>query len=297
MARQEFAIGKKLKISKAHQNILLAVLGASVVLGVAMVLSVWLIKYIAFNKKVITAKQEAIVDYSKMIEETGTCEAPKAGAGKVYGADELKECDPNSVNINAVPGTLRYNILAEMAGNTDLESVARTSVSVCYKDGEKMSQEYINEMYRNAKNTEERDYWMSTLKICSALRVVPDALPAAKNPIALLASLDKLFKISGWEPESLSPGKDTSSAGVDIEGLGSIPVSLSLKTNLNTVVKVLNNIETSVREFAISTATVKWNSPTTLEFNANATAYHIEPAKVEEQTKEVRAKEAKGQKK
>ena len=95
----------------------------------------------------------------------------------------------------------------------------------------------------------------------------------------------------------MSPGKDTSSTGVDIAGLGSIPVSLSLKTNLNTVVKVLNNIETSVREFAISTATVKWNSPTTLEYNANATAYHIEPARVEEQTREVKAKEVKGQKK
>ncbi len=297
MAKREFAIGKKLKISKAHQNILLAVLGASLILGTAMVLSVWLIRYIAFNKKVIAAKDEAIINYSQVIEQTGTCEAPMAGKGKVYKIDELKKCDPNSININIVPDTLRYDILAEMAGNTDLESVARTSVSVCYKDGEKMSQEYINEMYRNAKNAEERDYWMSTLKICSALRVVPDALPAAQNPIALLASLDKLFKISGWEPEKLLPGKEGSLTGVEIKDLGSIPVELVLKTNLNTVVKVLNNIELSVREFAISTATVKWNSPTILEFNANAAAYYVDQTTVEEQTKEVKAKEVKGQKK
>ena len=52
---------------------------------------------------------------------------------------------------------------------------------------------------------------------------------------------------------------------------------------------IMNKIEQSIREFAIITATVKWNSETTLELEADATAYYINPLKIEILKKEVRA--------
>ena len=57
---KEVAISKRIKITKAQQNMLLAVLIASVVLGAALSISINLIKRIAFNADVITAKDQAI---------------------------------------------------------------------------------------------------------------------------------------------------------------------------------------------------------------------------------------------
>ena len=285
---QEIAIGKRLKISKAQQNTLLAVLVASILLGIGIVLSIWVIKYISFNMKVINAKDVAISEYSAVIKTTGTCPAPAARNG-VYSDAELDKCDPNNTEVGA--DTLRYKILVEMAKNDNLESVARESVAACYDDnGNKMKYDYIYSQYEKSDSDDERDYWLSTLSICSALRVIPDALPSTENVEALLASLNQLFILSGWEPESLAPGKNNNiSSALLIDGLKNIPVSLSLKTDSRTTIGVLNKIEQSIREFAISTATVKWNSETTLELNADATAYYIDTLSLDEQVKEVKA--------
>ena len=50
---KEIAIGKRAKISQAQQNMLLAVLGASVVLGAAISLILHFIQQISFNTEVI----------------------------------------------------------------------------------------------------------------------------------------------------------------------------------------------------------------------------------------------------
>ncbi len=284
---KEIAIGKRLKISKAQQNTLLAVLGASIVLGVGIVLVIWAFRHISFNMKVISAKDEAIADYSSVIMVTGTCPSPSNK--KVYSDTELDNCNPNDTEVGS--NTLRYKLLVDMAKNNDLESVARDSVSACYDDNnEKMKYDYIYEQYSKSKTDDERDYWLSTLNICSALRVIPDALPSTDNVEALLASLNKLFILSGWEPESLAPGKNKNiNEALLIDGLENIPVSLSLKTDVNTTVGVLKKIEQSIREFAISSATVKWKSEDAIELNADATAYFIDPVTVQEQDKEVKA--------
>lgn len=285
---QEIAIGKRLKISKAQQNTLTAVLVASIILGIGIVLSIWIIKYISFNMKVISAKDEALSEYSAVIETTGTCPAP-AAKDKIYSDAELDKCNPNDTEIGEE--TLRYKILVEMAKNSNLESVARDSVLACYDDGgNKMKYDYIYDQYQKSETDDERDYWLNTLTICSALRVIPDALPSKENVEALLASLNQLFILSGWDPETLSPGKNNNiNAALLIDGLNNIPVSLSLKTDSRTMIGVLNKIEQSIREFAISSATVKWDSETMLELNADATAYYIDPLSLDEQTKEVKA--------
>ena len=55
---KEIAIGKRATISEAQQTILLAVLGASVLLGVAISLTLHFISQITFNAKVIAAEEK-----------------------------------------------------------------------------------------------------------------------------------------------------------------------------------------------------------------------------------------------
>ena len=68
---KEIAISKRLKISQAQQYMLLAVVGASLVLGASISLISRFIDQISFNAKVIMAEDESIVSYSSIIENTG----------------------------------------------------------------------------------------------------------------------------------------------------------------------------------------------------------------------------------
>ena len=253
------AITKRLKISRAQQETFIAVLIASLVVGVGAVLSIYFIKYIAFNSKVIDAKNDAITAYETTLK-----------------------------NVKS----LRNNVLDNMASNEDLEAVARDSLTDCYDQisGEKITYSEWNEQYEKAETQEAKDYYFGMLKICSALRVIPDALPAQKNDEALLASLNQIFIISKWNPESLSPNGTITESKID--GLGVIPVSLSVETDSNTTLKVLNNIERSIREFDIATATIEWSGSDRLSLKAQAAAYYTQESGVKETTKTVYASNA-----
>ena len=67
------AVKKREKISRAQQYTMLEVLGASLVLGTCMVLSLFLIKYIKFKATVIGEKNKAIKDYDQTIRNLGLC--------------------------------------------------------------------------------------------------------------------------------------------------------------------------------------------------------------------------------
>ncbi len=291
MAKKESAlsIGKRLKISKAQQNMLGAVLAASMILGVCLVLAIYLIKYINFNVKVVEEKEKAVQGYSDLIKELGVCSSP---SGRVYSGAELSRCAPNSVSLTEVKGTFRQRILEEMAQNTDLESVGRDTVESCYdnESGEgserkKYSYEYWNLLIENTEDNDElREYYTKMLGMCSALRVIPDALPAFSNDLALMASLDKVFEESGWKPESLSPGDITTT---DIEGVGAIEINLMVEANGDITQKVLANIEKSIRDFEINSATITWNG-SQLNLSARATAYYTERQGLVEETETVK---------
>ena len=116
------------------------------------------------------------------------------------------------------------------------------------------------------------------MKSCSALRVIPDALPASKNEEALLASLNKLFLESGWQPESISPG-GTSNSDEEVAllpGLNVLGVNLSIKADAGITKATLDNIERSIREFDIRSATIEWEDGNVLSFEAQATAYYMD---------------------
>lgn len=286
---KEVAIGKRAKISEAQQYMLLSVLGAAVVLGVAISLVIHFIQQISFNTRVIMAEDEAIVSYSNIIKNTGICKSPK---GDVYSDDELKKCDPDSIETSEIPGTLRANILENLAASDALNSVPKEASSSCInpETGKNYTYTDLNKIYNNASGATELSAASQLIKSCSALRVIPDALPAFRNEEALLASLNKLFIESGWQPESLSPSGSSSTSTL-APGLNTISVSLSVEADTSTTMNVLDNIERSIREFDIERATIEWGSNNTLTLQAQATAYYMDESTVTETTQTLKAED------
>lgn len=282
--------GKRLKISHAQQITMLEVLLASLVLGTCMVIALFLIKYINFNTKIIAAKNEAIDAYDQTLRNVGIC-VGRDRNGKLSN-EEVQNCRPNEVSLESVSGSLRANVLSTMAENKDLESVARQRNENCYdEDGERID---FNLLYEESTDEEERREYLQSAKICSALRVIPDALPAQKNTEALMASLNQIFILTGWEPERLAPRDDNVSS--DVDGVEVIPVSLRVEGSGPEVMATLLNIEHSIRQFDITSATVEWTSRG-LSLQGSANAYYLSEADDLEVTKTVyasqKAKEAK----
>lgn len=288
---KEIAIGKRAKISEAQQYMLLSVLGASVVLGVAASLITHFVQQISFNAQVISAEDASIVSYSDVIKTTGICESPK---GNVYSDEELKKCNPDSIDVSKIPGTLRANILENLAASEALNSVPKEATSNCIDPdtGKNYTYERLNEIYNRASGSAELTAASQLIKSCSALRIIPDALPAFKNEEALLASLNKLFNDSNWQPESLSPS-GSSSASESIPGLNAISVDLSIEADTSITMTVLNNIERSIREFNIERATIEWGGDNMLNLHAQATAYYMDESTITETEQTIKAEKSK----
>lgn len=277
------AVGKRVLISKAQQWTMLEVLIASLVLGTCIVFAIFLIKYIKFNTKVISEKNEAIAEYDETIRNVGVC-ADKDKNGRLSDK-ELQDCNPNSVSLNDVPNSLRYNVFQAMAQNHYLESVARQRNENCYSEnGERID---FNKLYEATDDESLRQQYLQAAKICSALRVIPDALPAQKNTEALMSSLNQVFIVTGIEPERLAPRDDVFVS--EIPGIGAIPVTMRLEGWDASVMLALNNIERSIREFDITEATIEWMNAG-LSLNISANAYYLSEDLEIEQVKTVDAK-------
>ena len=277
MAKEGPAVKKRERISKAQQYTILEVLGASLVLGACVVLAVFLIKYINFNTLIITEKNEAISEYDQTLRNVGVC-VDSDNNGRLNDA-ELENCDPNSTSLADVEGSLRYNVLVSMAENDNLESVARQRTENCYDEsGNRID---FDELYEESTNELDKQRYLQSSKICSALRVVPDALPAQRNTEALMASLNQIFILTGWDPERLAPLDDVFESGID--GVATIPVQLRVEGPSETVLTALNNVERSIREFDILTATVEWTSQG-LSLQGDANAFYLETGAELEET-------------
>lgn len=276
---------KRARISKAQRVTLVEVLAASLVLGTCIVVANFLIKYIQFNTIVITAKNDAISEYDQTLRNVGVC-VDSDKNGRLNDA-EIAACKPNEISLSQVQGTLRYNVYEVMAQNEALESVARQHEAdgVCFNDEGEL-RDFTDE-YNNATNDTEREQALLGTKSCSALRVLADALPAHKNTEALMASLNDIFIISELEPESISPRDDVVTSVV--EGVGVIPVLFRMEADGPMIIRVLNNIERSIRDFDITTASFEWtNGGVSARVEANA--YYLEDLLSPEVTITVRAK-------
>lgn len=279
------AVEKRVKISKTQQQTLLIALITAVVVGICIVLAVYFGKYIGFNKKVIAAKDSAIADYEATISNVGLC-VDKNRDGK-FSEDELKKCNPDDLDSTSLTGTLRYNVMVNMANNGDLESVARDSQKDCYdSSGKKIDWQA---KFDETEDDEEQAKYLSMLKMCSALRVIPDALPAQMNEEALMSSLNQVFILSNWEPESISPSGDARSEDT---GISTIPISLVVETSTDKAMTVLSNIEKSIRTFEIKTAKISWSKDQFLTIKGEGVAYYTESADVIETTETIYASNA-----
>ena len=136
---KEIAIGKRAKISEAQQYMLFSVLGASIILGVAVSMVLHFVKVISFNTEVIMAEDQAIDAYSDVIKNVGVCKSPR---GRAYTNDELEKCNPNAIDVSEVPDTLRANILNKLAANEALNSVPKDSGSSCINSKTKKNYTY-----------------------------------------------------------------------------------------------------------------------------------------------------------
>lgn len=286
---KEIAIGKRAKISEAQQYMLLSVLGAAIVLGVAIALVSHFIKQISFNVDVIAAEEQTMAAYSDIIKSTGVCKSPR---GSIYSGSELEKCDPESIEISEIPDTLRANILEEVAANDALNSVPKEDDSSCInpETGKNFTYKELNKIYSDARGASELQTASSLIKACSALRVIPDALPAFKNEEALMASLNKLFIASNWNPESISPS-GTIEAVEGSAGLNAILVNFTVEADSGTTMNVLHNIERSIREFNFNRATIEWSGNNSLTLNAQASAYYMDPSVINETTTTIKAEE------
>lgn len=276
---KEIAVGKRAKISEAQQYMILSVFVAAVFLGVAASLTIRFVNQIMFNIKVIEAEEKSIASYSEVIKSTGICTAP---SGSVYSDGELEKCKPDSIELSQIPNTLRANILEKLASNSALNSVPEEGGNNCIdqETGKNYTYEKLENDYKNAHSNTERQAAIQKIKVCSALRIVPDALPAHQNEEALLASLNNIFNMSNWTPESINPSGNNDGA-TDSNGLHAIGVNLSIEADTATTMGVLNNIERSIREFDINQATIEW-SDQGLNLQAKANAYYMDKTAIEE---------------
>ena len=254
----EMVTGKRLKISNLRKQMMVAVLVASLVLGICGVLAIFLVKYINFNAKVIGEKDVSISNYDSSIKNAGLCEDGNRN-GKIDD-NELKQCNPETTDITNLEGTLRYNVLSKMAKNKNLESVGRDSLKECVDESGKRIN--FERRYREAQDNDMNDE-------------------------ALMSSLNQIFIQSNWEPESLSPGA-TDSGEADLGELSTIPVSLTVEADSATTRRVLNNLERSIRAFNISTATISWSGGN-LELKAEANSYYTKAKSLTENKKTVYA--------
>ena len=283
----EAAVGKRIKISKIKQQMMLAVLGASLIFGVSVVFCIFFVKYIIFNTTVINEKDKAISNYYVAIKNAGVCQ-PKDKSGK-FSDKDLEQCDPNDIDVTSIPDTLRYNVLIGMTENNNLESVARESQQVCY-DSEGKKRDFSKE-YLNAKTDSERTEKMNMLKMCSSLRVIPDALPAQKNDPALLGSMNQIFLLTGFQPESLAPSVTAEAS--PISGIEVIPVSVSVENTTLATTLLLQNMEKSIRSFSFQSATITWEGEAQgqprLKLQGSAFAFYTNQINASETSKTVYA--------
>ncbi len=287
MAKSVSPDSKRSKISKAQQITMLEVLVTSLVLGSCLVLISFITKYIEFNTRIITEKSDAITAYDEAIRNIGIC-ADTDKNGRLSDR-EIADCNPNTVRLEDVQGSLRYNIYEVMAQNPELESVARKRNAKCYdEEGNRYD---FNQLYNVAETDKERTQLLQASKVCSALRVISDALPARKNTEALMASLNQLFIVSELDPENISP-RDDKIELEDLTGVLAIPVSFSANGSGATIIRILDNVDRSIRNFDITSATIEW-SKNGLSLQARANAYYLDETWGLESDKVVRASDKK----
>lgn len=123
---------------------------------------------------------------------------------------------------------------------------------------------------------------------CSALRVIPDAMPWRANASALGASLAELLKYDGITKETDSVGNAT---GTNFYGLGVIDANYAVRGSATNVSGLLDRIERSIRPFTINIANLEWRATGEIALTVSSQAYYVRESVAERKEKKVTMEE------
>lgn len=245
------AFEKRAKMDKAQQEILMICCLVSAIIGFTLVGATFLIRNIIYNAKIVDANN-IVIDTYKDIQNS------------------LKSIE---TQING------------LASNENLESVAR------HRDSDRCSKYAANSDLHNISAEE-----LELVKTCSSLRVIADAMPSSNNMEATLSSLNQLINISndgtgvGFDGLSEMRGSTTTSMGFknvtksqndtgETVTIHAMNTSLKLTDSATKILSALSVIESSIRNFDIVQAQLRFNGDE-LELTSTFSAYYSDEAEL-----------------
>ena len=274
---------KRVKIDKAQRNMFIAVCLASIIVGVTIVASIWFVRKIRFNNKFAKQQEYVIDDLKKSqanldalavsVEELTSNEALEVVA-------QSKESKSQNQKLRELCASLLDEEKADAKDSSSSNSSSKSNNSNSSSSEE--DEEDANNSYELAKT-------------CSALRVIPDALPSGKNEVATLGSLDFLISdlvnveaLSGDNGSRYSSYSKKSTRSVT-KSVNSINANVSMSDSAARINAALNGIENSIRNYDIRSAKLSWTDDTrsgdSIDFSATFSAYYSNEVNAEVKTR------------
>ncbi len=246
------AFAKRAKIDSAQKNMLVAVCATSVLLGVTAVGTIYMFKKISFNNVKKTENSTVIKNFT----------------------ETQKSLSSLTVSVG------------DLANNQNLEVVGQKRSASC------------NNKIATDESGEYSIEDISLARTCSALRVISDTLPATSNQDASNSSLNYLLLYRN--PEINIEGISTAEASfggsskmVDESGqplqLKSLATSINLKDSATTVRNAMDSIESSIRNFDITSVTLGMSTDAdnkqVIELSATYDSYYSDPVQIVKERK------------
>ncbi len=183
------------------------------------------------------------------------------------------------------------NSVRELATNESLEAVGRTRATDC------LSRTNENILGDDAIQDVE------LARVCTALRVIPDAIPSSENLEATMSSVNQLLlwsdpslRIEGIVIQELETDETISVEHEDgtttPTTLKPIGASVSLDDSVPKVQKAMDTIENSIRNFDIMSATIEYSGEDfvysdTVKLSAIYRSYYSSSINIEKKSKKV----------
>lgn len=247
---------KRMKITRAQKIMFAFVCGASVVFGVTLVLTIFLVRTIAFNAKVDGEKQ-LVIDALKKDQQNLT--------GLAASIDNISE----NQYLEAVARERKYE-------NVDCSDYYNKSIS--FSDGEEISAEDLDRI-----NT------------CSSLRVIAEAMPTVSTnvssqdiAIATYGQLEKILDVANVRGNSkdddgimsvdesgTSDFTGTASTGVTVQPVGTLEASVNLEDGSTQIYSFMETIDRTIRNFDLQSATLELGDQMT--FKGSYNTYYTNP--------------------
>jgi hypothetical protein len=131
---------------------------------------------------------------------------------------------------------------------------------------------------------------------CSAIRVVPDAIPAVRpgnqpNATALGASLGELLNFPGIVREADHVGTVSTSTGAGL--LNAIDTTFSVRADATAVKGLMEQMERSIRPFTVNTANFQWRAGGDLAVAVTTNSFFVNESTAERKYKDIKVEGSK----